>query len=153
MSLLPLRRDAWSAPFFDAAARGTLLILRCADCQEYSAPQARRCAFCSSDRIDWIEAAGRGEVVTWTIPHVRDGDSTRPAYVVALVQLEEGPWLYAQGPATLELTVGQPATIEFCAVAGAEPLPVLTVENQPPDVPRLQTRIRTDFPVQEQEKP
>ena len=147
MNLLPLRRDAWSAPFFDAAARGTLMILRCADCQECSAPQARRCAFCSSDLIDWIESAGRGEVVTWTIPHVRDGDSTRPAYVVAVVQLDEGPWLHAQGPPTLELKVGQPVSIEVSAIAGGESLPVLTVENQPPDVPMPQVRNRTNPPV------
>ncbi|MGM5068713.1 Zn-ribbon domain-containing OB-fold protein [Rhodococcus qingshengii] len=127
MSLLPLRRDTWSAEFFDAAGRGQLMLLRCADCHEWSAPQARRCAYCFSDRVVWTAVSGRGAIVTWTMPHVRDGESTKPSYVVALVQLDEGPWIYAQGAAGLELVVGQVVTIEFAPVDGGELLPVLAV--------------------------
>ncbi|WP_167659929.1 OB-fold domain-containing protein [Nocardia mangyaensis] len=127
MSLLQLQRDTWSAPFFDAAARGELVILRCRDCHEWSAPQARRCTYCSSDRVAWAGAAGRGEIVSWTTPHLRDGESTKPAYVVAMVQLDEGPWIYAQGSAGLELCVGQMVTIEFASIDGGESLPVIAV--------------------------
>ncbi|MBY4208098.1 OB-fold domain-containing protein [Rhodococcus fascians] len=127
MSLLPLQRDAWSTEFFDAAGLGRLMVLRCENCHEWSAPQARRCAYCSSDRVTWTAASGRGEVVTWTSPHLRDGEATKPSYVVALVQLDEGPWIYAHASASLELVVGQAVTIEFATVEGGESLPVLAV--------------------------
>lgn len=127
MSLLPLQRDAWSGEFFDAAGRGQLMLLRCQDCHEWSAPQARRCTYCSSDRVTWTRAAGRGEIVSWTAPHLRDGESTQAAYVVAMIQLDEGPWIYAHGSANLELRAGQPVTIEFTSIDGGEPLPVLAV--------------------------
>ncbi|WP_408899780.1 Zn-ribbon domain-containing OB-fold protein (plasmid) [Nocardioides sp. R1-1] len=124
--LFALERDAWSAPFFDAAARGQLLILHCDDCQNWSSPLARRCTFCSSERVTWAESDGRGEVVTWVVPHVRGGAGTEPAYVVAIVELPEGPWIYAHGPADLELHIGQQVAIGFMPVAGGEPLPYLS---------------------------
>jgi len=125
MSLLPLQRDTWSAPFFDAAARGQLLILRCGNCQQFSAPQARHCAYCSSGQLEWVESSGRGEVVTWTTPHRRDNGTTEPAYVVAIVQLDEGPWMYVNGSAGAALRAGQSVSISFTAVDGGEYLPVL----------------------------
>ena len=127
MNLLPLQRDAWSTEFFDAAARGRLMALRCQDCHEWSGPQARRCAYCSSNQVSWAEATGHGKIVSWTAPHLRDGDSSRPAYVVALVELDEGPWIYAQGAADLELDPGHPVAITFAPVEGGEPLPVIAV--------------------------
>src|SRR5438309_366133 len=108
MSLLPLQRDAWSAPFFDAAACGQLLILRCGNCGQFSSPQARHCAFCSSAELEWVPSSGRGEIVTWTIPHRRESGTTEPAYVVAIVQLEEGPWIYVNGSPDAALRAGQP---------------------------------------------
>lgn len=125
MSLLVLQRDSWSAPFFDAAARGHLMILHCGDCGESSAPQARRCAVCSSDNIQWVESPGRGEIVTWTTPHVRNNGSTEPAYVVAIVQLLEGPWIYAHSSPDMTLRAGQLVSIDFSPVTGGESLPVL----------------------------
>lgn len=125
MSLLALQRDPWSAPFFDAAARGQLLLLKCDDCQEWSAPQARRCAVCSSERVKWVESAGLGEIVTWAIPHHRVSGTTAPSYVVAIVQLQEGPWIHVHGSPELALRAGQPVSVVFSPVVGGEPLPVL----------------------------
>jgi uncharacterized protein len=128
MSLLPLERDAWSAPFFDAAAREQLLILRCGNCGQFSSPQARHCAFCSSAELEWVPSSGRGEIVTWTVPHRREGGTTEPAYVVAIVQLEEGPWIYVNGSPDAALRAGQPVSITFAPVDGGESLPVLVVQ-------------------------
>ena len=125
MSLLPLQRDTWSTPFFDAAARGQLQILQCGNCQQFSAPQARHCAFCSSGELEWVRSAGRGEIVTWTVPHRREDGTTEPAYVVAIVQLDEGPWIYVNGSPDVALGAGQAVSIAFAAVDGGESLPVL----------------------------
>ncbi|SEO57365.1 Zn-ribbon domain-containing OB-fold protein [Trujillonella endophytica] len=129
MSLLALQRDAWSAPFFDAAGEGRLLILQCGNCQRFSAPQARHCGFCSSTQLAWVESGGRGEVITWTTPHRRENGTTAAAYVVAIVQLDEGPWMYVHGAPDVALVAGQRASITFTAVADGEPLPVLGVDS------------------------
>jgi uncharacterized OB-fold protein len=127
--LIPLDRDAWSAPFFDGATAGQLLLLRCHVCRSWSAPQVRRCAVCSSPDVEWTESAGRGEIVTWVAPHERQGSGTSASYVVAIVQLDEGPWIYANGAADVELWQGRPVTIEFVPVDDGESLPVLRIES------------------------
>ncbi len=71
--------------------------------------------------------AGWGEIVSWTAPHIRDGETTKPAYVIALIQLDEGPWIYAQAGADSELSVGQTVKIGFNSVDGGEPLPVVAI--------------------------
>ena len=129
MSLLPLQRDIWSAPFFDAAARGQLVILQCDNCGQLSSPQARYCAFCSSAELEWVPSSGRGEIVTWTVPHRRESGTTEPAYVVAIVQLEEGPWIYVHGSPETALRAGQPVSITFAPVDGGEFLPVLAIDS------------------------
>jgi hypothetical protein len=46
---------------------------------------------------------------------------------VAIVQLEEGPWIYVQGSPDVVLRAGQPVSITFAPVDGGESLPVLVV--------------------------
>lgn len=129
MSLLPVVRDAWSSPFFDAAAQGRLTVLRCEDCGKYSGPQSRRCAHCASERIAWVESTGTGELVTWAIPHRREGQVAVPDYVIAIVQLDEGPWIHAHGSASQALRAGQRLSVGLAAVDGGESLPVLVVDD------------------------
>lgn len=80
---------------------------------------------CASDRIEWVESPGRGEVVTWTIPHRREGATTTPSYVVAIVELDEGPWMHVHAAAEVALHAGQPVMVTFAPVPEGEPLPVL----------------------------
>lgn len=130
MSLLAVMRDAWSAPFFDAAAKGRLTILRCEDCGQHSGPQARRCVHCASLRVAWVESPGVGELVTWATPHRREGADSVPDYVIAIVQLDEGPWIHAQGSPAQVLRAGQRLGVDLVAVDGGESLPVLTADDR-----------------------
>ncbi|MET0885909.1 MAG: OB-fold domain-containing protein, partial [Mycetocola sp.] len=83
----------------------------------------------SSPDVAWTEATGRGEIVTWVVPHERRGAGTAASYVVAIVQLAEGPWIYANGEADAELWHGRPVGIGFAPVDDGEPLPVLRMES------------------------
>jgi len=81
-----------SQPFWDGARAGKLMIQRCGDCGlAYFYPRPL-CPGCLSRNVAWIEASGRGTLHTYVISH-RRGRSTPlpPPYVVAIVQLEEGP--------------------------------------------------------------
>jgi len=98
-----------SAEFWSALASGRLLIQSCAECghrQFYPRPM---CVSCGSDPI-WEEASGRGTVHTFTVirqngvPAFRD----ETPYVVAMIELEEGPRLMGgvTGCAAEELRIG-----------------------------------------------
>ncbi len=78
--------------FWDGARRNELRIQRCNSCgRAYFFPRPF-CLFCSSDDVAWFTASGRGRLYSYVI-------SERPApgfkdyvpYVIAVVELEEGP--------------------------------------------------------------
>ena len=94
----PATRDARSGPFFDALARGTLLLRRCVPHGHISAPEVLFCAECSSADLDRVPARGTGHVVTWTATHTRPDESGRTSVIafLGIVELDEGPWLRAR---------------------------------------------------------
>ncbi|MEV5409885.1 Zn-ribbon domain-containing OB-fold protein [Thermopolyspora sp. NPDC052614] len=87
-----VRRDAATAEFFDGTARGELLIRRCEECGGTSAPQTRTCPHCASPALSWTPATGTGTVESWSVVHTKG----LPPFTVAIVELDEGPWLQAQ---------------------------------------------------------
>jgi uncharacterized OB-fold protein len=88
-----VRGDARSAPFFEAAARDTLLIKRCGGCERWLGPDATGCAGCGDGEPAWAAACGRGTLVSFA-------GGSEPAGagpgVLALVELAEGPWLHTR---------------------------------------------------------
>jgi uncharacterized protein len=127
VSDLPIIRDEASAPFFDAAQAGRLLIRRCGACGHWVAPYLRtgatldRCPACTADRLQWAEATGRGTLITWTVVH--RGEDAAP---VGVVELEEGPWLTARlDGGDSPLAAGMDLVVEFVRPGDGEPVPVL----------------------------
>jgi uncharacterized OB-fold protein len=53
--------------FAAACFERRLGIQRCLDCGRFRHPPQPRCAHCRSDRSDWAEVAGTGEVYSWTV--------------------------------------------------------------------------------------
>jgi uncharacterized protein len=86
---------AESLPFWDGLARHELLVQRCGSCGRYWFPPANVCQHCWSDRYTWQQVSGRGRVHSFTV--FRRAYATELAdqlpYVVAVVELEEGPRL------------------------------------------------------------
>ena len=87
-----VRRDGRTDPFFDGAAEDRLVVRHCADCGEWLAPDASGCAGCGSEDLAWAEASGAAVLVSWATAHPRTG----PPAPLALVELAEGPWMYAR---------------------------------------------------------
>ena len=87
--------DAISAPFWEAAAEGRLLLMRCSGCGERRLPAGPACPFCLSEAYEWEEASGRGTVHTFGVMHQRYHPAFEPElpYNLAIVELEEGPRL------------------------------------------------------------
>ena len=120
MTIPEVARDDESAPFFDGAARGELMVKRCEACGHHVRPAALACTACHSDSLQWVAAAGSGSVVSWAVVHGRDAQT-----VGAVVELDEGPWFDARlvdaDPAAL--SVGTRVTVRFVE-AGGERVPV-----------------------------
>jgi uncharacterized protein len=119
-----IRADERSAAFFAAAARDVLLIKRCARCGRWLDPAATGCTGCGEPDPRWEAAAGGGTLISWAVLH--SGGAAAAASVLALVELDEGPWLRtrleragADGP-----RAGLRVTAHFVHPADGESYPV-----------------------------
>jgi uncharacterized OB-fold protein len=125
--MIPVERDPYSAPFFDAAAEGTLLLRYSPSSGEWSEPAAQVCSVTQATDLEWRPAAGTGQLVTWTI---KPGRLSTPDTVVGIVELAEGPWLTVPldiPPASL--CEGLPIRVTFVRPEDSEPLPIGTLER------------------------
>lgn len=113
---LPLPDDD-SKPFWDGAAEGKFMLMRCANCGTPRLPSRQHCDECLSPDFEWFAASGRGTVRTFGVMHQRyhPGFAADIPYVVAIVELEEGPRLPANilGVDASRVTVGMPVVVEW----------------------------------------
>ncbi|HEV7801491.1 MAG TPA: OB-fold domain-containing protein, partial [Burkholderiales bacterium] len=87
--------DAATAPYWSAANEGRLVLPRCTACSRWHFYPRALCPYCSSDKLEWQSASGRGEVYSYTVVHRAPSPAfaAEVPYVVAIVELEEGPHL------------------------------------------------------------
>lgn len=86
--------DPDSEPYWSAALEGRLLVQRCGTCAAHQLYPRDRCISCRGP-VEWVEASGRGTVYSFTIIRQNYSRSFKHLipYVVALVDLDEGPRL------------------------------------------------------------
>lgn len=86
---------AETEPFWAAARDKRLLIPQCRSCQAMWFPPTVMCPSCGSADHAWVEASGRGTVFSFVVMHrvYHPGFADQVPYVVAVVELEEGPRL------------------------------------------------------------
>jgi uncharacterized OB-fold protein len=84
--------DRDTQPFWDACARGELLIQRCGSCGTFLWQPRPVCSHCQTPDPVWTKVSGDGVVASWAVMR----PPTLPAYadmvpfVVLLVELEQG---------------------------------------------------------------
>lgn len=107
----PMLTTPATAPYWAAAAEGRLLLQRCRSCARLQHYARTLCAGCWSEGLDWVEAVGTGTVWTLTVAHVpgHPAWATAAPYVLAIVELDEGPRLLTNvvGVAPEAVAVGQ----------------------------------------------
>lgn len=85
--------------FWAAAKQGKLVLQCCSHCKALQSYPKPWCSECGSEDLTWREVSGKGTVYSYTIP--RQVVDNSPAFeekmpfVVAIVQLEEGPRIYS----------------------------------------------------------
>jgi uncharacterized OB-fold protein len=100
-----------SAPFWEAAAQGQLVLPRCEACGRFVWYPRALCPHCGSDALAWTPSAGAGTVYAVSVHH----KAPRPElagltpYAVVLVDLDEGVRMMARAvdADAEEVAVGQ----------------------------------------------
>ena len=84
-------------PFWDACERGQLTVQRCSNCNNIQHYPRVRCTNCRSTELSQVPVGGTGTVRTFTINRVPVSAAFKAdlPYVVALVELVEGPCMMA----------------------------------------------------------
>jgi uncharacterized OB-fold protein len=82
-------------PYWDGAREGRLMLPKCRACGKAFMHPRVRCPFCASADIAWIQASGRGTLVSFEIAHqiLNKTFKVKPPVVLAMVELDEGPRL------------------------------------------------------------
>jgi hypothetical protein len=89
---LPILSDD-NRPFWQATKKNELRMQQCLDCRHIRYPINHVCPKCLSEKAEWKQLSGRGEVFSYIVFHqvYHPGFAKDVPYNVAMIQLEEGP--------------------------------------------------------------
>ncbi len=85
-------RNALSEPYWEAAARGELMVQACASCGKLRHYPRLICDRCHDDSVSWTALSARGVIHSWTVAHHAFHPAFIPElpYTIVTVDLEEG---------------------------------------------------------------
>ncbi|MBL8531995.1 MAG: Zn-ribbon domain-containing OB-fold protein [Hyphomonadaceae bacterium] len=106
-----------SKEYWSAANDGRLILRACRTCGKPMFYPRGHCPACGSGDLEWREASGEGVVHACTIVHRAPDQAfrARAPYVIALVDLKEGPRMMANitDCPPEEVRIGMPVTVWF----------------------------------------
>ena len=117
-----------SRPFWEAARRHALQLQRCRGCGAWVFYPRAACPTCLSADLEWRPVSGRGTLHTFTVVHRgQKGFPLGSPYVIAMVELEEGPRLMTNlvgvAPDPEYIRIGMPVEVVFEDVTADIALP------------------------------
>jgi uncharacterized OB-fold protein len=106
-----------SRPYWDAAAQGRLVIRACKACGALHFMPRNQCPQCWSDRLEWVDSKGQGTVYSLSTLHRAPSPAfgANTPYVIAMVDLDEGPRMFANivGEGALQAAIGERVEVVF----------------------------------------
>jgi uncharacterized OB-fold protein len=111
---------AFTAPFWQRAAVGELVLPRCEHCDTVVWFPRPFCPKCGSTQLSWFTASGDATLYSFTVVRAAPNPeyATAGAYVLAYATLAEGPTIMTNivdvDPVHLE--IGQPLRVTFSPV-------------------------------------
>ena len=110
-----------TAPFWDAAAAGRLLVEHCAACGAESFPPRGMCRSCRGRAMTWTEVSGPGHVYSYTVNYQRWLPDLAVPYAIVLVEFPGHPGVRVAG--RLRGCPPEQAAIGMAVEVGFEPGP------------------------------
>lgn len=106
------------APFWAGLAESRVVLPRCTNCGTWIWYPRGFCPVCHRQSVEWLEVSGQGSVYSYTISTRGLGPwQERAPYVIAYVELEEGPRVMTNlvGITPEKVSIGQAvkAVVEF----------------------------------------
>lgn len=114
--LLP-RPSPATQPFWDAARRHEFVLQWCERCRSFVFYPRSTCPRCGAARLSWRTATGTGAIHTFTVARrpTHRAFADRVPYVIAIVELDEGPRLTTEvvGVDPRDVRIGTRVMVEF----------------------------------------
>ena len=109
--------------YWDAAAKGKLLIKKCTACGQLHHYPRVLCPFCFSDKTEWVEASGKGTIYSYSVMR-----RAPVPYAIAYVTLAEGISMLTNiVDCDLDkIRIGQAVRLVFKPTDDGPPLPMFT---------------------------
>ena len=121
-----------SEPYWQGCRDGVLRLQHCSGCGRYQFYPRNLCSHCSGRELVWRDASGRGRVATFTMVRRGVSPAYEAPYIVALIDLAEGPrmmsWLVDTG--SEDVVIGAPVTVDFEAWSDDVSMPVFRLEQE-----------------------
>lgn len=118
-------------PFIDGCHQGILRLQRCTRCRRHQFYPRLVCSHCWARELEWVDASGRGRIATFTVVRLPVSSAHEAPYVVALVDLEEGPRMMSKitGCDPEAVRIGKAVKVAFIEVSDEPPLPVFELDH------------------------
>lgn len=122
---LPQRTDGLAQPFFDGCREGVLRLQHCGACGHWQFYPRPFCVACGAEP-GWGEVSGSARIASYTVVRRPLSPAYEAPYVVALVDLAEGPRLMMAivGCEPEAVAVGAAVAIDFENWSDSISLPV-----------------------------
>lgn len=119
-------------PYWAACGEHRFVIQHCDRCDRYQFPPRLVCQDCwESDQLVWHDASGHGTVYSYTAVHrpPTPAFQDRVPYVVALIELDEGPRMMANivGCEPADVAIDARVAVGFEDLRDGVALPVFTI--------------------------
>ncbi len=120
--------DEDSAPYWQGCRDHELILQYCTSCNASQFPPGPACQKCGDGSLEWRRHTGRGNLYSWIVvehPVPREVYGDDVPYVVALVDLEDGPRMASNlvDCATEDISAGMALEVTFDDVTEEITLP------------------------------
>lgn len=104
------------------------MIRRCLACATLFAPSMARCSACSADEFEHVPTGGTGSVVCWRTVECAANALVEPVpATIAIVELDEGPWVYTTIEGDLPQSGHHGIRVRFRAPPRGDRFPIFVV--------------------------
>ncbi|MFQ6398767.1 Zn-ribbon domain-containing OB-fold protein [Nocardia sp. KC 131] len=117
------------------SAESALMVRRCGRCNRLFSPLTAECSWCGACDLEWAPSSGLGSIVSWRLVHrsLNRPHAQVSPLTIAIVELDEGPWMYTTIEGDLPPIADQPIRVRFESRLRMDRFPVFAICPATPD--------------------